>query len=234
MNFSASDINTYEFCPRQWHYEHVINREEADRIAIQVKAENTDVGVYVHKSIDKYYQLISERVIDENVIRQTVEEAFSSDTRYDNMRTKKIIDNFVKFELERVKAKDFVPQFTEKRLETDIQGLHVVGVIDAMFKNGTCIDWKTGNNVEMENFTRQGNIYRILLQNNGIYVNKILFVMLLTGQKIEIPFSTDAWIVAEFGKIDANNVTPNRGSWCKFCPFELNCETEGEEIWNLL
>jgi hypothetical protein len=76
-------------------------------------------------------------------------------------------------------------EFTEEKLQHEVDGVTVTGVIDNYnMKEGMITDWKTASvwKVIYQNFddwTRQGMVYAWLLRKNGFPVSKCRFVALL-------------------------------------------------------
>ena len=205
-------------------------------------------GIIVHESIEQYFRNIPDNP-HSGLINGTFNdilnrnwEPYREQLKDLNNRKVKCSENFIKFELNRMKiCSRYRPTFLEEKMNANIDGVDYFCIVDSFWaEEGILVDWKTGQKVTLDVHDYiQGSIEKMVLEARGYKVNKVIFVMLLTGQSMEMAhqpknFVHDRaiqmikyWQTATFPKI--------KGQKCGYCGWNLRCSIEemNKCLWRL-
>jgi hypothetical protein len=233
---TPSALNSFNFCSAKWDFDRQENIP-----TLPVDDEHMEFGLMVHSAISDYYSKIPEKprpVEIDTRAKQSFADFVDVRTASLKSRYQICLSNFIRFEIGRLETfRRFKPDFVEHAIQSGF----IRGKVDAFWKeDSTLVDWKTGSfndgNIS-EDFMRQGSLYRRMLNESGTQCSRVIFVMLLTGRIIEIPRVPDAWIDNEINKMLNGQIVPNRGIWCKNCPYQLRCEfslsDRPQGLWDL-
>lgn len=226
---SATDLNTFYQCPKRWYW-----LSEGIE-GLRVEHPEMELGKKVHFIIYLYFTRLQRKPNSINEIKALVNR-ISAEVG-DDVQTRKILNNFIRFEAERLKTwEEYMPTFVEQRIEINDR---LSGVVD-FYGNSTIIDWKTGKFLYLKpEDVRQGNIYRYLLEKAGYRVNRVLFVYLKDSKVIEIPRKLDTEIEEEINRmkrmVEVGYLPKNKGTHCSWCEYQIRCEfdEEGVTLWDL-
>ena len=232
---SPSDMNGFlpdSGCPLRWR-----SRKER-RVGIAVDRLRMFLGSNIHEMIKTYFQRISEKPSAaevKSVAESVFQEGFNRRELSDEKkRAERCWDNFVSFELNRLKTwKIYKPSLVEEKLTNE----KYVGVIDFHSDpQSTAIDWKSGNLNQLgDNELRQGKVYENLLGSNEHRTGTVLFVALFTGRVLEMPNVTDGWIDGErskmLGMVRQHQFPKSVSPLCGWCPYILDCEFSEVCLW---
>ena len=126
MRISASQLNTYSFCPRMFYYRYILGIEEPPndlmRRGLLVHAIIAEIAKGNKPDIDSLTKEFN-YPYDNNVkaIIKLVDDKILKHTKFERI---------------------------EERFEKEIDGIDFVGVMDALTKDGTMIDWKVVSKVK--------------------------------------------------------------------------------------
>jgi len=207
-----------------------------------------DAGSAIHKAIAEYYHSIGSSPNRNNIqtvfttILDRVWASFGLDSNK-NLTNRKLAcrTNFINFEIHRLQTwKRYRPDMVEAKLETNIQDITFVTVVDAYWEQDeTIIDWKSGNmSMLSESEYMQGQVMKIILQNLHKKVSKIMFIGLLNGLRLEMPHIDDSYVFERIARlrefVEANHFPRIRGSHCYWCGNVLRCELneKGVGLWS--
>jgi len=231
MKFNASDLNMFYTCPNMWR---LIRIEKASGIP---RDESLMLlGKNIHIIIQDYFSNISEKPTEKEIKKvasRCFETGFDPYLKRFSRSAKQMIQNFIEFEISRLKKGNYKPLFVEKKLEDE----YFRGVIDFYDSDGIVIDWKTGRQVSITpEMRRQGKIYELLLKHNGFKVKKVYFVTLRNGRVLEMPYTSDSWLISEVNRMvrmyERGMYPKNKSGICKNCPVQLECELESLKLWD--
>ena len=241
---SPSSLNSFFTCPYNWK---LINVDGVQ--VVQVENLKGNLGSNIHHIIAEYYKNIGNSGVHipsyakeiENIATQCFNTLFEPYLNKFKTTAEEMMKNFIKFEQSRLQ--NYVaPQLIEKTLTNS----NFKGIIDCFFTNGTVatiIDWKTGALMDLgDNERRQGKIYEILLRDNGYIKNerivKIYFVTLRNGRVLELPFTTETWVMEQKKHKDAiinsGNFPKIISPLCDWCNTQLSCEFNNISLWSNL
>jgi CRISPR/Cas system-associated exonuclease Cas4 (RecB family) len=222
MRINPSTIGTIKQCPLKYHF----SSEKVE--GIKIKSSGRDIGIAVH------------RTIANTLNGKEVEEGMSEDELIVMREKKKDYENCVEVS-KKVLEEEGEPELVEAKIKVkpwnDLPLL--VGIVDFFSKNGTIIDWKTGRSDIYLNdgMKLQGKFYEVLLKEKGYNVNKILFVNLRSGKKIEIPKITDGWlrnkIIEAINEVKLHPLLRRPSYLCDYCEYQIECKFMGKTIWEL-
>ena len=233
--FTASNLNSFFKCPFKWKLLKI------DKVSgIYVENEKRDLAENVHRIIAEYYHLIGSSPTEkqiETVAKDCFKAYFEPIFNAYHSVAEDMIQNFVKFEKERLKNYR-KPIFVEKTLEDN----YFKGIID-YFDGVNIIDWKTGSVMGIDDdLRRQGKIYEILLNHNGFDDNgkyktyKIYFVTLKNERVLELPFTPEAWLMNQttqmYSIVNSGKFPKHRSPLCNWCEAQLTCEFEDTTLWS--
>jgi len=231
LRLSPSDINSFYFCPRKWYLSIILGIPP-----MPIPKPKADFGVMVHNAIANYFMVVPQNPTPEE-IRKTIADVFKKNfvkvPGVDLKKYKLVAKNFYKFEVNRLgKWKEFKPTLVEEKLEAP----PFVGVVDAYWKEGIVVDWKTGNySVMHDDLIRQGTIYKIILEENGYKVDKVLFVFLARDRVLELPAPNMAKIekeIRDMVEMILNGYFPRRNDkLCNRCEFQLACRFDDVHLF---
>jgi hypothetical protein len=231
MKYTASSINSFFKCPYKWKLTYMQKKK-----GIHVVNDKRDLGENIHYIIAKYYKESGHPA--EKYIEAIAKDCFN---RYFDTKLKKyqsdaeeMMNNFIKFEKERIKTAG-KPIFVEEMLEDEI----FRGKID-MFDGVNIIDWKTGGLMDIDNdLMRQGKVYDRLLDSNNYKGNfNILFVTLKNGRVLRLPMITMTWLFTQTNQMNSvvsSGMFPKiRSPLCDWCEVQLECEFDNDKttLWN--
>jgi len=235
---SQSAINTFRSCPYRYYCDKVGKPS--------VKADTTarDFGITIHHILENYYGKIPDFPTEAEIIKhldQAMIESGNHHTDNKKTKTKRIRDRVIKLEKERVKAKQLKPSIVEKKYTISIFDdlPPVTGIIDVYFPDtGIIYDWKTGRHSEMtEGNMIQGKMYEMMLEKEGLPVNKFVFQYLDVGVSPILPKCNDGWlenIMRDMCSMIENDSFPQRPSGlCSWCPFILSCKYKDVCPWSI-
>lgn len=244
LRLSFSTINMFHECPRAYHYKLQNVPEET------VESEASIFGRTVHTIIMLFYERLKknpEANIEE--LFDSVREECSNFVITDNWeKIQKVRYNFLRFEKDRRRyIKDITDVEVEKRLTANFQRSHenecydinLIGIVDFIDKSSrTAYDWKTGSSkVYGDANVLQASIYRLLLKEHGVDVDKIRFFNLNIGQCMDIPNVENSFL---FNKVDnifravkTKNFPKKPSYLCKYCPYRTYCDFDGESLWQI-
>lgn len=232
-SISPSDLNQFSNCPYKWKL------KKSKALEVEVPNEAMLFGSAIHQCIARFYHVISEHPTPDD-IKEKAEETFSDfELKGVKAKTKKVMDNFVDFEIKRLKTwKQYKPTLVEKKLISnlfpDLPEFRCI--VDAYWKlDETGIDWK----VSMGNFEgdalRQGKINEMLLVKNSYPTKRFMFFSLLTGVNNQAPRVTDGWIYKlASGMVESvrlERYPAIKSGLCAYCEFIINCEFRGRCLW---
>ena len=234
LKISPSDLNLFYQCPLKWKYQH----EGVQGIPVDETARL--FGIAIHNIIALYFNKISANIPDKPTegeisyyLKLAIKEGYDPVLSMRDAKAKRILKNFLNFEKQRLKSwKIYKPEIVEQKLEVG----PITGIID-FYGDGIIIDWKTGAEMDENNkyILRQGTIYKILLEKHKKPVRKILFVFLDSGKTIELPPTTEGWVVNEIKQmldmIKLNRFPAKPSPLCAYCPFILRCQFRNSCIW---
>ena len=115
------------------------------------------------------------------------------------------------------------PTFLEEKMNANVDGVEYFCIVDSFWADdGILIDWKTGQKVTLDvKDYIQGTLEKMVLEARGHTVKKVLFIMLLTGQAMEMTHQPNSfihdralrmireWKTGEFPK--------TKGQKCNYC-----------------
>ena len=241
-SITQTQMNHNERCPRSWiYYRRKVPQIDSDkRYAI--------AGTVVHESIEEYFRNIPDNphsgLINGtfNGILNRKWEPYKEVLKEITNRKVKCAENFIKFETNRMNTfTRYRPTFLEEKRNATIEGIDYFCIIDSFWADdGILVDWKTGQKVNLDVADYiQGMIEKMVLEAHGFKVNKVLFVMLLTGNALEmspqpVNFIHDRaiqminyWRTGDFPK--------KKGQACHYCGWNLRCSLEEQRkcLWGL-
>lgn len=236
--FSPSEINTGYNCPYLWK----CGKERQPTIAVETKF--ADFGHVIHESIAQYFKMISPDP-HSGAIRGTIksivnEKLKASGLRRMDTRKEKCINNFVKFEVKRLKTwKQYIPTHIEQKKQAKVNGINYRTIGDAYWRaDETIIDWKSGKMAQIGVVERiQGQVMKIVWTALGFPVKRVIFVALQTGLALEMPHTTNGFVedkVRSLCEYDRLGYFPKKkSSLCYFCEYQLRCafEEAGVCLW---
>lgn len=206
-----------------------------------VDTEAADFGKLIHSIIVNYFSTIPEYP-SEDQIRQILEKLFNEQEALVPQRLRRryreILENLIDFEIRRRRTwRKYKPDLIEARIEArpfkDLPKL--IGIVDFFSaEEGVLLDWKTGTSEE-NSYLRQAAIYKLILEENGLTVNRVLFLSLLTGRALTVPRVTTGWVYKIIkdmvDAIDIERFYPNPGYWCRNCEYILDCQYMEACLW---
>ena len=237
MKFSPSSMNMYAQCPAKFNYEKIEHVQP-----IYVERAKADVGHDIHHAIQYYFSKVQEKPrkieLTEGIKRawgEIICDKYKSERTLQH-RVTQSMKNFTEFEILRRKNwKKYLPSMVEQAIHNDT----FQGIVDFYSEEDqVVIDWKTGkkNELTLDDY-RQGEIYRMLLNESGKKVSRVLFVVLSSGRVLNLPLQKDKWIQQELLKIKtsiSNGNFPKKPSMlCGYCPYVIRCEMENVELWEM-
>ena len=241
-SITQTQMNLCEDCPKSWiYYRKKVPKTEGDMRYAQA-------GIIVHESIEQYFKnmpddphsgLISGTFND---ILNRKCEPYREQLKELNNRKVKCAENFIKFELNRMKmCSRYRPTFLEEKMNANINGVDYFCIIDSFWaEEGILVDWKTGQKVTLDVHDYiQGSIEKMVLEARGYKVNKVIFVMLLTGQSMEMSHQPPNFIhdrAIQMIKYWQTGTFPKiKGPKCNFCNWNLRCSIEemNKCLWRL-
>lgn len=196
-----------------------------------------NLGANIHLIIKEYFRLIGSHPTEmqiKNVAKSCLDHHFDETLKRYREDAENLIQNFIAFEISRLKSYS-KPILVEQKLEDD----NFTGIID-FFDGQNIIDWKTGNLTQLgDDERRQGKIYDLLLHHNGYQGNfKIYFVTLANGRVLELPLTTETWLISQANKmfmmVEAGQFPKCKSGLCLWCEVQLNCEMEGVGLFDNL
>jgi len=226
---SPSELNLFYQCPQRWWW------LKQGLFGLTIESPEAEIGRKVHFIIYLYFTRLN-KVPRENEIDNMVNQIYS-ELGESNKTIKRLINNFVKFEIERLRTwEKYLPDLVEQKI---IIADKITGIVD-FYGNNTIIDWKTGRfyYTKPEDI-RQGNIYRYLLEKAGYQVDRVLFVYLRENKVIEIPKKLDGEIEEEINRMkrmfETGYLPKKKGIHCNWCEYQIRCgfDEEGITLWDL-
>lgn len=229
-SITQTQMNLAEKCPMSWYYyrKKVPKTQGDERYML--------AGSVIHESIEQYFKSISDNphsglisgtftsIIDRNwePHKEVLKELYSRKT--------KCTENFIKFEVERLKTcKRYRPTLLEDKKAATVNGIDFFSIIDSYWEeDGLLVDWKSGNKVtlDVQDYI-QGTIEKTILQALGHKVNTVMFVMLLSGQKMVMNPQPENFIMERAKKMIqywmTNTFPKIRGQGCVYCGWNLRC-----------
>lgn len=237
-SFSASSINSFRQCPRQWKY-------NIDGLpGIVVPEEAAIYGRAIHNILALYFTRVRNKPPIQSIeifIEKAFEDGYSFIMKGHTQKTNEIKKNFLEFELRRWREwKQYKPTFVEKRFKTQVfpDLPPFTGTVDFYAQgDGVVIDWKTGN-LEMNDYTMvQGKVYELALGSLGYPVRKVSFFALRDGRLLEVPRITKGWLYQicknMYEQAKNNRFPPKPTALCGWCPHQIRCAYDGMCIWML-
>jgi len=186
-----SYLALYVYCPRLYELVRIERRRRK-------RTKKAVFGEIVHGHIAEYYSRMREEgKIGEEEIRKKIgelrERGGKMFEKEEGRKYRKIMKNFEKGEIVRIRKEgkeNYLPVFIEKefrvRMEEETIPERVTELavrIDAGWKNGVIVDWKTG---ERERYSViQSGMIQIIMEKEMKEYKKIEFNFLLRGEKKE-------------------------------------------------
>lgn len=234
--FSPSEINTGYGCPFNWNS----GRQRLPRIYVETKY--ADFGHITHQSIAQYYKTISDRP-HKGAIKgtfSTIMEENLSASGLKRMGTRKdrCIENFVKFEVKRLKTwKQYLPTHIEEKKQARVGSFNYRTIADVYWeKDETIVDWKSGKMIQIGIIERiQGQVMKMVWNALGFPVRRVIFAALYTGLELEMPATTQGFVESmvrsmfEYNRL--GHYPKKKGPLCFWCGFQLRCALEGRCLW---
>jgi CRISPR/Cas system-associated exonuclease Cas4 (RecB family) len=231
---SASQLQRFDDCPYKY-YLHYVKKLDA----ILWDATIFDVGSYVHDTVDSYYKTCfgenktyNEVLYDSYHILKGMWDRFLPPEHF--KRAYDCLENFAKFEINRLKA-DMIKPLTE--IKVPAKGYY--GIID-FYNPATqkAIDWKTGKNAYLSrSYKIQSVVYKILLDNKfKIDLEKFHFMFLQSGipRKVELKSKKMDEIfdfvnegrekILEAKKEESFDKKPRTDKMCDWCEYSYYCK----------
>jgi len=235
--FTQTQMNLAEKCSLSWFY----YRKKVPRVVSDDRY--TLAGSIVHESIKDYYKVITDNP-HSGVISGTFKEIL--ERRWDPYKEKlkdlynrkeKCKESFIKFEVGRLgRWQKFRPTLIEDKREAKLDGIDFFTILDTFWKeDGILVDWKTGNKVMIDTSDYiQGSIEKLILEDNGFTVRKVLFIMLSSGKVIEMPHKPREFILDRARAMieiwKEQRYERNKEGGCMFCNYQLRCQLEEKGI----
>jgi len=241
IRISPSSLSLWNRCQYQFYFHSVLKVEPV----YVPPSEPQLTGAEIHSVIEEYYRWLRGREgeMTEADIRlklyQILEEHKLVDLEsddYESRRLRGLINNFVKFEMARLKrigsAKLVgIEERYERVLELNSCSVQLVGVVDAIWDYmGTRIglDWKTGHTRKRlsDDMVNQGLVYMLLADLDRFY-----FVFLESGQMVELKgYDPEEHLVKLLEgiceRIRSLELEPDT-SRCHDCPWNIPCKLWG-------
>jgi len=238
-NFSFTQLETYERCPLQYKYQHILKIPT-------ISSAPLSFGNTIHKTLQKfYYEFINNKKIKADRLLQIFHQewiplGYASKIHQERMKKegeKMLRRYFKKFHHLNIKIIDIEKVFKIKIANN----IFITGKIDRIdLKNKDeieIIDYKTGKKPDSKELQKslQLSIYILAASNQGLYqkkLNKIVltFYYLQETEKISLKktekeiIAVKEKIIETVNKIRQNEFFPRAGSWCDFCAFRMICE----------
>jgi hypothetical protein len=241
-SITQTQMNLKENCPRSWiYYRKKVPQVEGDkRYAL--------AGTIVHESIEQYFKTISDNP-HSGLITGTFNDILNRNwephkevLRELTNRKTKCAENFIKLETNRVKScTRYRPTYLEEKMNANIDGIEYFCIVDSFWADdGILIDWKTGQKVTLDvSDYIQGTLEKMILESRGLKVQKVFFVMLLTGQIMEMTQQPNSFIhdrAIDMIKCWKTGIfTKKKGQKCNYCGWNLRCSLEEQNkcLWRL-
>ena len=226
---SQSDVNAKKSCPYNW----ILGKKGV--IGLPLDNQAGQFGLSVHRSIAEYYKRIPDKprhVEIENCATKAFNDIVLSELPTLEKRCEKQLQNFIKFEKERLRTwKQFKPTLVEEKISDG----YIVGVIDAYWElDQICVDWKTGGNSDItDNMIIQSAFYHTLLEYSNYKVLRTIFVMLSSGTHKDAPSTTKAFLEKTIDEFRNSKIVPIEGIHCNYCGFIIRCQLRNFTLWGL-
>lgn len=241
-SITQTQMNLAENCPMSWYF----YRKKFPKIIGDDRYML--VGTVIHNSIEQYYRTISESphmgqisgtfktILDRNwePHKENLKELFS--------RKIKCEENFVKFEIERMKfCNRYRPSMQEEKLNATINGIDFFTIVDCFWsEDGLLVDWKTGNKTSLgtQDYI-QGMIEKKILEARGYTVKKVVFAMLLSGQFVEMGLQTDNFLMDRANRMveywTSGKFPKIKGQQCLYCGWDIRCALQDSKLtlWDI-
>jgi CRISPR/Cas system-associated exonuclease Cas4 (RecB family) len=222
---SASSLNMFLRCPRQWRY------KSLGFPTIEMDMTAANFGTDVHNAISAFYNSLSgEGWLTPDGIRERAEAyLYKIENRPRGKSMKKIVDELVKFELWRQKRYPFdsqIPKCVEHYFK--VPPFH--GYID-FAAHDFVLDWKTGSGQVNPDYVRQVNVYFYAGMGLDFEAKKGFLMFIETGMKPMIPINLEkvlkeAWAFFQLTGDSGFSYPPNRTYMCRWCGWRNLCERE--------
>jgi hypothetical protein len=228
---SVTELNLFYWCPMKWYW------TRTGKKGIKVDDTALLVGKAVHSAIQLYFDTLPQEITEEAIERKAMETFISfCGPGVSPERMREYAQKFIQWEKFRLRNwAQYRPDFTERKLEAQIGGVLLVGVVD-FYCRGTIIDWKsTSNPYFVEDRARQAKGYEILLRNNNYEVSRILFYDLNRGTAVETPKMSDDLFQRQLSEalrqMEEERFRPQMSGRCKNCEYILDCELYDSCLW---
>lgn len=209
-----------------------------------MESKYADFGQVVHLSIKEYYSVISpnpHKGLIEGTFQGILERNLkASGLKQMHARKDKCLQNFVRFELMRLKSwKQYKPTHVEEKKQARVNGINYRTIADAYWKeDATIVDWKSGRLNRIGVMERiQGQVMKMVWEELGFPVRRVIFVALTMGLELEMPNTTVGFVESKVGSmfeyVRLNDFPKKKGYLCYFCPYQLRCalESRGVCLW---
>ena len=241
QKISPSLINYIDQCPQRWKYDQLGHPQ------LPVYIKKAELGYEFHSIIKHYFTIISEKP-SKKEIWQTAKKSFENLFTLTTMKKQgeKLLKNFCEFEVNRLKTwHTYKPELVEHRIEISLEDIlkvfnlevtqPFVTIID-FYGSKTLIDWKTGVVPYISKHLQFQYIFeKTMLELTNHEVEKTYFVVLSSDTCIEPPNTTKGWMINEIKRIlniiKTDRFIPKRTGLCRYCPYELRCNSEKQCLW---
>jgi hypothetical protein len=234
---SPSAINTWYTCHFKYYCKYIAKRRT-------IKTPDTSAfGIALHDIFDHYYDIIPKAMKLEE-INEYIEKAFTEHqqdiitrNKADARRSQRSLFEFEEWRISnKIQPPTLKEQFLTAKISDDLPQIR--GKPDAYFRDAKLlVDWKSGSHAELTDELKiQGGTYKIMLENNGYPVEKIIFDYVKVGKRITLPQISRQWIESKLrdmvGAINANHFNKMYNPLCrKWCEYKLDCELDDKCIW---
>ena len=233
---SPSALNRFKKCPMKWRLGKIKPQ------GVVVPAQARLYGTAVHQCIALYFNKIHDHPAEED-IEMMAKEAFENGLTHamkgQRAKTKRILDNFIQFEKERLRTwKQYKPTFVEKwmsaKVWSDVPEFRCI--VDFYSEpDATAIDWKSGGGEMNEDNMRQGKMNEMILARNSLPVKKVIFFGLQQGVALQVPKVTEGWVYKDAKRmvemVGSGRFVKRPSGLCGWCESILDCELSDVCLW---
>jgi len=231
MLVSPTSIDIFFECPYKWKLTYIDQKKP-----LPIVDKERLFGAMIHNMLKAYYDNLPENPSEEEIsttIEKVIRDYFDPTFQRREQRVRNIMENFKKFELQRVRRQKAKPDFVEKKFVYE----PFSGVID-FYNSGEVIDWKVRgvSTLMTMSHIRQGKIYEYILKNNGLPVRVVRFFSLELGEFIAVPRVSDDWLMRQYQQmkeqINSGTFKKVIGNHCRKCEQILNCQFGEVSMWS--